>query len=222
MSIGVAIVAVAIVTLFFIGNFSSQPDIRISDQNFNILDMQNETILLVDREVSGSYSFNYEIEKTGTYTLLFNNSLAVSPFTKYVGIEVLFAGEKNSDLLEIPPMEYKKAEFELSSGDIISGEFQIVASDMLGQMINQPANIWFTFTGKASSQTLGFQFTLTNTGDVDGYATVAVALDDRRNIIWTNNYYVPKGEQTTHQEITTIPDLAEHTGLMAIISQIKT
>ena len=133
--------------------------------------------------VANSGTFDYTTTLAGTYVLTFDNSFSTFS-SKSISVSYTAAGTSATKSFAVEGGNTETISFNLSTGDRLYGSFTVSGGS--------GNDIAFYITAQTCTQTVDFSFTLVNSGSANGYATVHFQSDGTS--VWSNRYYVAKGE----------------------------
>lgn len=163
-----------------------------------------------DGRVTGSGSFDYTTDQSGTYTLVFDNSFSTFS-TKSVAVSYTVSGSDQSRSFSVSPGTYQQISYTLVAGQRIRGTFTIAGGS--GNDVN------FYITASTCSETVNFTATLVNPGPASGFATVHLNVDGQTQ--WSNQYLVPNGGQVAVSGSVTLSDCNSHAMNVVVSAQQK-
>ncbi len=212
------IVAVAIVIVgglagsIYFSRIAEQPNIQATSANIpQPVANPQTTRVLDDGRVSGTASFNYVAKLPGSYSLIFDNSFSTFSSKSVALTWTDAAGAPHAQTFSIPPGNDYTITTDMKQNQIVSGSFSVAGGS--GNDVN------FYINAQTCTETVTFSFTLVNSGNANGYATVRLQVDGQA--VWTNRYYVPQGQQVPENGSVTLSDCNSHSINVVVSSQEK-
>ncbi|SMH71333.1 hypothetical protein [Candidatus Nitrosotalea okcheonensis] len=175
--------------------------------------MKNQQLVKVldQGRVSNTGNFHYTSSHDDTYFIIFSNEFSIIS-TKSVSFTYVYNGQQNHQSFTIPPGAFKSMPVLIHSGQSITGTF--TASGGSGNDVD------FNISTMTCTQTVNFSFSLSNTGQANGNADVAFEVDGKP--VWSNNYSVDMGKQTSVSGSTSLSDCNPHDYKAVVTNQQRT
>jgi hypothetical protein len=194
-------------------NQSLQPSIQVTNLQIGTATTNPQTNTLQDQgRVSESGSFTIPASSSNAvYTLIFDNSFSTFS-TKDISLSYTAAGAPSSNQLTVPPGQVSNVQITLNSGQTATGTFSVSGGS--GNDID------FSITQYTCTQTVPFSFVLINSGGANGYVVVNLHLEDSTQV-YSNRYYVEKGQQLSENGTVNIADCSSHSITDSVSQQEK-
>lgn len=188
-----------------------QPNLQITALVTSTPVQDNQDLTVLNQGlVSGSGSFSYTANLTGSYYLTFGNAFSVFS-SKNVAVTYTVAGKQYNTGVSVGAGATQTIFVGLAPGEQVTGSYTVSGGS------GNDAD--FSIVGDTCTETIPFTFTIVNSGPVGGYATVAYQSDGTS--IWTNKYYVPAGQQLPVTGSGNLLDCNNHAFTAAVTSQQK-
>lgn len=187
-----------------------QPNIQATSINIQPTSDPRYSTVVNDGIVANSATFDYSAPLSGTYTLVFDNSFSTFS-SKSVSLTYTVSGASHTQSFVVSAGDAQKFSLNLNTGVEISGSFSVSGGS--------GNDIEFYITARTCTQTVNFSFTLVNSGDSNGYATVHFTADGLT--YWTNRYYVPQSQQVTESGNVILGDCSGHVENIVVTQQEK-
>ncbi|MGA2663629.1 MAG: hypothetical protein ABSF83_01620 [Nitrososphaerales archaeon] len=245
-NVAIAVLVIAVIVAaagvgFLSYQGSLQPDIQVVNLQFGTAQTNPQTTTVQDQgRVSSSGSFSYTAAAGGIAYLVFGNSFSTFS-SKYVSVEYTVAGSQSSQSFTVAAGSENTIGVTLNGGQTVSGNFQ--ASGGSGNDVD------FSIVLSTCSQTVPFTADLVNSGSANGYAVVSLQIQSSSNnggatgssgistsntgagasgfgplvqnaTVFSDKYYVEKGQQVPISGTATILDCGSHT-FSAVVGQLQ-
>jgi hypothetical protein len=213
------VVAVVVVVLAAVGGVEGyyylqskqQPSIQVTNVNFGTASTNPQSSTPVNQgRVSGSGSFSYTADAIGTYVMAFDNSFSVIS-SKSVAFSYSINGKSTSTTFTVPAGQAQYVTVNLNKGDTLSGQYSITGGS------GNDVNFWIT--GSTCTANVPFSFVLVNSGSASGYVTVGIQSNGQT--LWSNKYYISKGQQATESGSLSLPTCSTPQLTVVVLSQQK-
>jgi hypothetical protein len=242
----IAVVAVVVIVAvagigYYLYQGSLQPNIQVVNTQFGSAQYNPQASTVQSQgRVSSSGSFSYTATVSGVAELVFSNSF--STFTsKQVSVQYSAAGSPNSQSFTVGAGTASTVQVSLYAGQTVSGSFQ--ASGGSGNDVDfsivlytcsqtVPSSAYLVNSGSANGyavvslqiqsssagvSTVGStSYTTTSITGVNAPAATGPLVQN--GTVFSNKYYVLKGQQVPISGTAMIPDCGSHT-LSAVVSQ---
>lgn len=209
-------VAIILLVVLFSGMRNTptprQPNVQATDVNIiqNIERSPQETVY-DDPRVS-SLTFQFVATQSGTYFFNFDNSFSVGPSPTKVSLLLSLGDKVVNETIYMCPGCMNGIGDDVSADQVIVTRFNVTGGS--------PNALHFSITVQSCSHTIGFNFTLVNTGTANGNATVNI--QSGATSYWQHSYLVAQGQHLAESGSSNIPDCAAHNYNLTVTSLAKT
>jgi hypothetical protein len=211
------IIVAVVVAVMVVGGgaayyWPQQLNIEVTKVNFGKASENPQSSTPVDQGgVSGSASFSFAADATGTYEMYFENNIDLGLDDKSVALSYSINGQSTSQTFDVPAQHMSTVSVGLNKGDTLSGQFTIVGGSY------NDLNFWIT--GSTCTATVPVTFVLVNRGLTGGYAMVVIQSNGQT--LWSNKYYVSAGQQSPESTSLVLPTCSTPQLTVVVLSQQK-
>jgi len=207
LSTGILVAVILAVVLFAgmrggpIRPGSQQPKVQATDVSIlqNIEKSPQEPVYNAPR-VSNNATFDFPVTQPGIYSLVFDNRFSLGPSPTKISLSYT-AGEKSVNLtMYLPAGAWWGISEDLLVNQRLDGQFTLSGGS--------PNDIHFSVTAQTCIHTVGFSFTLVNSGTANGNATVH--LQGQGTSYWEHAYFVAQGQNLPESGYVFLPDCTAH------------
>jgi len=157
-------------------------------------------------------TFDFPLTQPGIYSLVFDNRFSLGPSPTKISLSYT-AGEKSVNLtMYLPAGAWWGISEDLLVNQRLDGQFTLSGGS--------PNDIHFSVTAQTCIHTVGFSFTLVNSGTANGNATVH--LQGQGTSYWEHAYFVAQGQNLPESGYVFLPDCTAHNYNVNVTSVEKT
>ncbi|HEV2139142.1 MAG TPA: hypothetical protein VGR53_09900 [Nitrososphaerales archaeon] len=198
-------------SVYYLNQYSMQPSIQVTNISTAspVQNPSSQNVVSLGR-VTNSGVISYTAASSGTYVLVFDNRYSDSPESVAVTYSI-GGGPSNSMSFTVLSGESRDVSTTLLAGQSITGSFSVAGTS--------GNSIAFQIMADTCTQSISFSFSLVNTGNANGFATVGFQADGQT--VWSNKYFVQTGQQLPASASTSFSNCASHNYALVILSQEK-
>jgi len=198
------------------GYYAYQSSLQPSIQVTNISTAQptqtssSQNVVNLGR-VTSTGSISYNAVLNGTYLMVFDNRFSDSPESVAVTYSI-GGGPSNSMSFTVPRGSSRDVSTTLQAGQSITGTFTVAGTSN--------NDIAFQIVANTCTEAISFSFSIVNTGNANGFATVGFQADGKT--VWSNRYFVQTGQQAPESASATFSSCPSHNNYnVVVLSQQK-
>lgn len=196
---------------YYLYPYALQPSIQTT--NFStaqpVQNASSQNVVNLGR-VTNTGVISYTAVTEGTYVLVFDNRFSDVPKSVAVTFSIA-GGPSNSQSFTVLGGDSHDITTTLLAGQSITGTFTVAGTS--------GNNISFQIVANTCTQTISFSFSLVNSGNANGFASVGFQADGLT--VWSNKYFVQSGQQVPASASASFSTCVSHSYNIVVLSQQK-
>lgn len=199
------------VTGVYLYQNSLQPNIYVVNRIITPVAYPEVTTWLNLGRVSGMGSFNYEVNMSGEYVLIFDNGFSTFSSKSINLTYTTHWPDYQWDYFILSPGQTRTVQIHVNAGQWLGGDFWVSGGS--GNDVD------FKILAHTCTTAVSFTSSLVNAGTSDGFVDVAFTVDGAS--AWSNRYFVPKGGTVPIDSHVVLDDCGDHAFDIVVQNQFK-